>query len=177
VVPDNHAYTRWKLDLIARLATTCPYCGAAPCRPCRTLRGRIPGRITPGPCHDDRYRAAAARGDAPAKPAPADPPPPYTTAYAGYGSDEPYADAEELRSWLRCLVVGLVECAACGADSCEPCRTLKGRVPGRITTPHRPRWEAAGRAGISQNFGTADAQALIREARARQHAPGCTTPP
>jgi hypothetical protein len=90
VVPDDHVYTRWRLDLIARLATTCPYCGAQPCRPCRTLRGRIPGRITPGPCHDDRYQVAAAvaQGEAPAKP-------PATTCTAAPGHHR------VRRVWLR----------------------------------------------------------------------------
>jgi hypothetical protein len=55
--PDDEQrhYWSWIVHLTANLVG-CPYCGASPCRPCRTFTGRIPGRISEP--HHDRLKVA-----------------------------------------------------------------------------------------------------------------------
>ena len=97
---EQHHDWVWKVQLTANLVS-CPYCGAHPCRPCRTLTGRIPGRICD--LHYDRHRAAGAclkhgrllPGKAPRMTAK---PPEEPAPFAGF---EPYDDAARYQAWLH----------------------------------------------------------------------------
>lgn len=127
----------------------CPLCAAVAGRPCRTLEGKMPGRITS--FHTDRYHVAAGTKGAELS-AVADqmleevatvialP----HTSFTGPDMHArivrgDYDEAGLLRTWLLCVLSGLVACSSCGAAPAEPCRTGAGKVPGRITSTHKAR--------------------------------------
>lgn len=140
--PDNEKQQvwAWTLQLFANLIT-CPYCGASPCRPCRTFTGRIPGRISD--THRDRLRLA---GDwlKDGSPPPTVPGPPEAATLSATGPYPPvgfgpYDDSREHRAWLDCWIAGFADCSTCGARAAQPCRANTGSAPGRITSLHGPR--------------------------------------
>jgi hypothetical protein len=164
---EQRQYWTWRVRLMANLVG-CPYCGAAPCAPCRTFIGRIPGRVSEP--HHDRLDAAAALardGTHHGQPAPAVtalPPQGGPLPYVGFW---PYDDEGEYTAWLHVWVANLVECPSCGADAGQPCRTHTGRIPGRITTHHQPRMKAVSRIPGPGAFGLDDARELLKAGRAR----------
>jgi hypothetical protein len=54
-------------------------------------------------------------------------------------------DDDRQRVWVSLvrLFTSLIPCPYCGASSCRPCRTFSGRIPGRISDPHRDRLRLA----------------------------------
>lgn len=164
---EQRQYWTWWVRLLANLVG-CPYCGAAPCTPCRTFTGRIPGRVSEP--HHDRLDVAAARAQGathhgqPAPAVTAQPPDGDPLPYVGFW---PYDDEGECTAWLHVWVANLVECPSCGADAGQPCRTHTGRIPGRITTHHQPRMKAVSRIPGLGAFGLDDARELLKAGRAR----------
>lgn len=49
--------------------------------------------------------------------------------------------AKELAAHKLHIMSYFVVCHSCCAPAAEPCRTSKGRLPGRITSSHNSRWE------------------------------------
>jgi hypothetical protein len=157
--PDNEGQRvrTWTLQLFANLIS-CPYCGASPCRPCRTFTGRIPGRISD--THRDRLRLAGGwlndGGPPPTVSAPQE-----IAALSGVDLYPPvgfwpYDDSGEHRAWLECWIAGFVDCSTCGAGPAQPCRTNTGSAPGRTTGLHGPRtrrvWEMGLPADVEPHF-------------------------
>ena len=169
---EERQYWAWLVRLMA-CVVGCPYCGAVPCAPCRTLTGRIPGRVSEP--HRDRLDVAAsrARGETqqpqPLPPA-AQPPEGDPLPHVGW---VPYDDEREWGAWLHVWVANLVECPSCGADAGQPCRTHTGRIPGRITTHHQPRMTALRRVPGPGTFRLDDARELLEAdlARANERLP------
>ncbi|WP_329426855.1 hypothetical protein OG339_42295 [Streptosporangium sp. NBC_01495] len=140
-------YKVWKFFTAAPL-TACPTCGNSALEPCRTLG---PRRIT---CfHIGRLRAVATSTRAQLTQAGNDLLASLPEVFAMPLSSLPlrerlcvglqtYDEAAELRFWKLSAMRNLVVCHTCCAKAAEPCRTSKGRVPGRITSAHNPRFEA-----------------------------------
>jgi hypothetical protein len=151
VRPDDEQarYRGWKVWLAARLVA-CPTCQVDAAEPCRTLDTSREHRITA--IHTDRYRVAS-RTPGPdlaevcrqvlseidqVKNLPVSSLPAGAPWRDTYGV---YDEAGRYRIWKVLLLEDLVACPSCGAPPAEPCRTGKGRIPGRITTSHQPRRE------------------------------------
>jgi hypothetical protein len=142
-------YWGWKTMTASHLLA-CPTCHAPACEPCRTLDT---GRQTA--FHVGRYRAVRKTTAT------------HLTAVANALLEshaevlaipqrrlteadhyEIMADprwspgyVEEVRWWKLFTMCNLVPCHSCCAPAAEPCRTSKGRLPGRITSTHNSRSE------------------------------------